>query len=279
LIKRKRLQLYMLIFCILPKYMKLLSTLILFLSLFSFAQQKEIELHIQDSIPLHADSFLGIDAYQSIYYLKDDIVFKQSGNQLYSYQNNNLDAFTQIDFLNPLSITVLYANFNTVVQLDNTLSEIRKIEFNGVENFPNVSVAKSANNHRLWIFDQNSSQLEVYDYKVQQIKVVTQPITGKIIKAVSNYNYCWLLTSSKIVTYNIYGSLINSFDVSEFDNFWQQDDYFILRKDNQLFLLNKSSKTIEKIKLPKIKIKDVFVKAETVYIYNGIKLYTLNFKN
>lgn len=258
--------------------MKLLLCCLFFSVSVLFAQETP-QLKLQDSISLKATKFVGVDAYQSLYYLKANVIFKQEKGKIYSYQDTTLGAVTLLDILNPLAIIVFYKDYNTVVYLDNHLSEIKRVSFNNNPDFATINWVGTCSNHRLWRFNTDQLQLEVYNDRTQQIKVNSSPITDKIIQIISNYNYCWLLTSSKIVTYNIYGSLINSFDVSEFDNFWQQDDYFILRKDNQLFLLNKSSKTIEKIKLPKIKIKDVFVKAETVYIYNGIKLYTLNFKN
>ena len=37
--------------------------------------------------PLEADTFVGIDEFQSMYYIQDNILFKKTSKQIFSYSN------------------------------------------------------------------------------------------------------------------------------------------------------------------------------------------------
>ncbi len=252
--------------------MKILSALLFLISFGSFSQEN-LSVTLQDSIPLSATVFLGVDAYESYYYLKENTLFKQNKNQTYSYQNLSLGDITQVDFLNPLAITVFYKNTNTIIQLDNTLAIIRQTSLNEIENVPTFQYVNTCSNHKFWLLNENDLQLEVYNLRNNTIENTTQPITDKILAIKSNYNYYWILTATQIVQYNSYGSLVNNFKIEGYNDFWVSKNGFLLKKKNELYRYNLSDKLMKKIMIPKKAIQDVFGKAETVYLYNKNRLY------
>jgi len=248
--------------------MKLLQYIIVCSVFFSFAQQ-EYTLVLQDSVSIVATKFIGVDAYQSVYYIQDDVLYKKQGNSVYSYQNNSLGTITTVDVLNPLEIILFYQNFNTVVQLDNHLSEIKKVNFS----FDAISWVALCSNHRLWRFNTVNLQLEVFNTVKRSVETITQPISQPVKQIKSNYNYCWVLTETEIIKYNNYGSLIARYALLNYSNFWVLNDSFLVLKNNIFYVYDTLSKTHQQLDLNKISIQDVYVKAETMYIYNGKKVY------
>ncbi len=229
---------------------------------------------LQDSVVLNATRFIGVDAFEAVYYLQENTLVKYTKKETYYYQNNSLGAILNVDLLNPLEIMVFYKDFNTVVQLDPTLAEIKTVNFNTTKNFMSAGYISTCSNHRFWVFNENTLQIEIYNPNTQQKDAVTQPIIGEIINIKSDYNYCWVLTKSQILKYNNYGNLLNTYEMETVDGFCKMKKNFILQQKNELFVYNMQLKTKEKLQIPKITIQDVFVKAETVYIYDGNILYS-----
>ncbi len=253
--------------------MRILQIIIILIST-SFFSQKKLSVTKTDSIPLNATTFLGINMYNSMYYTKGNVFYKKTEDQLYSYKNFTLGKISNIDFLNPLEITLFYKNFNTVVQLDRRLGQLKKKNFNFSRGFLEFSFVGTASNHRLWMFNVTNQQLEIYNLITGKTEAKTRPITSKIIKIVNTYNFCWILTPTAILQYNNYGSLIKHYKLSGFDNLVNSTRYFLLRKNNELFLFHKKNETLKKLNFNKIVIKDFYLLNETVYIYSGKKLYS-----
>ena len=61
----------------------------------------------------------------------------------------------------------------------NKLSEIDRINFNSIYEFINSSHVAIAANTNLWVFNLNSQQLELYDYRSQSKRILSQPINGE----------------------------------------------------------------------------------------------------
>ena len=118
-----------------------------------------------------------------------------------------LGRISSVDIINPLKIVVFFQDTNTVVFLDNKLSEIQRLNFNNLPSFMNVSTASNAGNNSLWVFNVDTQQLELYNYSSNLKITVSQPYPGKLISQASNFNYCFTLTENKVRAFNIYGSI------------------------------------------------------------------------
>ena len=236
---------------------------------------------MRDSIQLKADTFWGVDAFDGIYYSLDNTLYKQTDERLFSYKNRALNQVSSIDFLNPLEVTIFYEDFNSVVQLDNRFSELKNFNFNTSLDFKAISHASTASNHRLWVFNELTSQIEIYSFTAKDQELVTQPITENVIKIRSNYNYCWVLTDSKVLVYNSYGNLINQYILVDYQDFVRHQGFLFLRKGNKIIQFEEATGEIKYLNFGKFLIKDFSVINETLYIYDGkkLELYSIQIKD
>ncbi len=230
------------------------------------------EINLVETSYLDAEKFIGVDFHDNSYYIKDQILFKKTNHSLFNFKDFQLGEIYSVDISNPMNIAVYYQDFNVVVLLDNKLSEIERINFNTIFEFINTSQVSIAANNSLWIFNLDLQQLELYNYRSQNKTIVSQPFNGEIIQQVSNINYCFLMTEKYIRAYNIYGSLIIKIPNEGYQKISQLNENLIVKKDNDLYYINKETQETAKIKSPEISIKDLQLTEEFLYIYNENKL-------
>lgn len=229
--------------------------------------------------PLKADTFIGADNFQNLYYTSRNTLYKKDSKEVIEFAALNLGEITSVDLINPLKLIVFYRESNTVVVLDNTLAEIRRINFSTIENFRNVSQATNAGDRRLWIFNTDIQRLELFDYN--QNKVITEfpPTLLPALELTSNFNVSWVKTKNTIDSYTVYGSLINSYPTEEqIHNITEYKDHIFVISDEKLHYKEKNTKEFTPIEIPEIKVKQFSIKAEILYIYDGqfLTSYRLN---
>lgn len=233
------------------------------------------------TLPLKVDRFIGIDTYKNTYFIKDREINKQGPKGDFRFTDLQLGRITSVDIINPLKVIVFYQDTNTVVMLDNKLSEIERINFNNLPQFMNVSTATNAGNKSLWLFNVDTQQLELYNYAAKLQTVVSQPFPGKLISQASNFNYCFTLTEKKLRAFNIYGSILNEIDSEGYEKIIQQNENIIALKDNSLYYLPDFAKRQAedmgdktKLETTKMEIKDLQLSNDFLYIYDGNNLHT-----
>ena len=232
------------------------------------------EITLVETTPLDVNTFVGIDSYNDTFYIKDQILFKKTSKSIFNFKDFQLGEIYSVDIVNPMNIVVYYQDFNTVVLLDNKLSEIERINFNNIFEFINSSQATLAANTSLWVFNMDSQQLELYNYRSNTKILVSQPINGEVLSIASNFNYSFILTEEKIRAYNIYGSLLAEIKNEGFQKIVQLNENLIAIKDNELYYIDKETREITKIKSPEISIKDLQLTQDFLYIYNENKIST-----
>ena len=206
------------------------------------------EITLVETSHLDAEKFIGVDFNDNSYYVKDQILFKKTNRSLFNFKDFQLGEIYSVDISNPMNIAVYYQDFNVVVLLDNKLSEIERINFNTIFEFINTSQVSIAANNSLWIFNLDLQQLELFNYRNQNKTIVSQPFNGEIIQQVSNINYCFLMTEKYIRAYNIYGSLIIEIPNEGYQKISQLNENLILKKENDLYYINKETQETTKIK-------------------------------
>ena len=231
-------------------------------------------------VPLSADRFIGMDNYKNIYFIKDRVINKQGPKGNFLFNDLQLGRITSVDIINPLKVIVFYQDTNTVVMLDNKLSEIERINFNNLPQFMNVSTATNAGNKNLWLFNVDTQQLELYNYSAKLQTVVSQPFPGKLLSQASNFNYCFTLTEKKLLAFNIYGSILNEVASEGYEKIIQQNENLVALKDNSLYYLPDFAKRnvdisreTTKLELPEMEIKDLQLSNDILYIYDGKNLH------
>ena len=204
----------------------------------------------------------------SNFYLIKNSIAKKTLESIYTYNNINLGELYKIDLFNSLQIKLFYKDQNSIIILDNKLSEIKKINFNYSDPLINVQDFSSANENNIWIYDEISMRLKKYNYFKDSFDSIDIPIEGEVKSLKGNYNYCWLLTKNHLYKFNYIGSLIYKIQISEmeFFNFYKNNLIFV--SNNNLFIFDESDGRLEKISHEKLFIKDFFVINETLYIYD-----------
>ncbi len=248
---------------------------ILFFPIIAWSQ----EISFVEKTDLDANFFVGYDSYKDLFYVKDQVLYKKTKDDLYNFKDFQLGEIYSVDIVNPMNIAVYYQDFNTVVLLDNKLTEIERINFNNISEFTNTSQVSVAANNSLWLFNIDLQQLELYNYRSKNKTVVSLPINGEVLSIASNFNYCFVLTEEKIRAYNIYGSLIVEIENEGFQKIVQLNENLIVLKDNELYYIDKKTRETTKIKSPEISIKDLQLTQEFLYIYdeNQVQKFTLTF--
>jgi hypothetical protein len=227
---------------------------------------------------LDADVFVGIDNYNSFYFIKEQVLYKKDEQSIYNFNDIQLGEISSVDIINPLNVLVFYPDLNTAVLLDNHLNEIERINFNTIAEFINVSQTSMAGKNQFWVFNIDSQQLELFDYRSQRKVVVSQPMEGEILSQASNFNFCFLLTKDQLRSYNIYGSLISEYTIEDYEKVVQYDNDVIVVKENELFYIPETSLLAKKIFSPDFKIKDLQLTQDFLYIYDGKQVHTFSLK-
>jgi len=257
--------------------MKLSLYILFFLSLFTSAQEA-IEVKFVKKTPLNVDALVGIDNFESLYFINNNVLHKKTKNTSINYNNVQLGEITSVDTFGPLKFNIFYKGFNTVIILDNRLSEIFKIDFSKLQPYKNITHVSTGNENTLWIFNQDSQQLENYDYKAGKTRVQTMPIQGEILDLKSNYNFCWLLTKTHIYTYNYFGSLLSKLANNGYTSIKENNGNLFLLKQNSLSFIANGSDAIQNILIPNLLIKQFLVTNETLYIYDNEFLHQYQLK-
>lgn len=237
--------------------------------------QSSYELSAVEKFPLKADRYIGTDSFGDVYFVHNRTLHKKSGAAVYEFQDFQLGALGNVDLLNPLKITVFYPDFNTAVILDNKLSEVQRINFALQPPFINAVHATTANDNRLWIFNLDTQQLELYNYRNASRQVLSRPLPDDYIIHKSNFNFCYVLAKDKLRLYNIYGSLLQSIPNDNYTLSAQNNDRVVLKNEQVLLLITENLTKTHTLNLKEIDAKDLYLTDEFLYIYDGEFVYKM----
>ncbi|MBJ7880312.1 hypothetical protein [Gelidibacter salicanalis] len=257
--------------------MKNLMYVLIFVST-SLLSQERIATTALKTVPLKADQLITIDNFGTLFYALGNTFYKTSPEHSYTYSNVQLGPITSANVFNPLKINVFYKNFNTVMILDNRLSEIYKIDFNTIQPYKNITHVSTGYDNTIWIFNQDIQQLELFDFRLNQQRATTMPVQSKVLDLKSNYNYSWLLTENFLYTYNYFGSTVAKMKNEKFLKIAEDNGNLIIQTKKGLFYLPKNTDQPVPIQLPEMLIKQFLVTNESLYIYADETLYQFQLK-
>ncbi|MBV1923054.1 MAG: hypothetical protein KUG68_03400 [Flavobacteriaceae bacterium] len=230
------------------------------------------ELTLVNETLLKADSFIGVDNYQNLYFVKDHVIYKEGEEGNFTYNDLQLGEISSVDIINPLKVIVFHEDTNTVVMLDNRLSEIERIQFNMLPEFIHARAVTNAGNNQLWVFNINSQELQLYNYRVNTKTSNTIPFEGEIISQKSSFNFCYLTTEKSLQKFNNYGSLIYKLEPYELSKVTHEGDVLIVFNENELYYIDENNLVPIKLNTLEITVKDLQLSQDFLYIYNGEKL-------
>ncbi len=258
--------------------------LIFFLSHFTVAQVSESILNTKliSSTELEADELIRIDEFDNLYYLKNNILYKNNKKETLSYTNTQLGKITSVDIKNPFKIVVFYGGFNTIILLDNKLNELTdRIDYNASPFSKNISFVSGSSNNNLWLYSSDDNTLHLYNYKTEEIQFISQSLSFnqsgfQAKKLVSSYKNCWLIGENNILQFNEYGTLLKEIQISNVADIGLLNDNFVYLKNNKLYKYDSDEVTL--IKLEKeISIESFYVNKNEIYIFDGTTIFVFSF--
>ena len=252
--------------------MKHIFYLILLFYYWGFSQTS-LTAKLVESTPFDWDSFVGVDPFESLYFLKSNTLFKKNSQGLQNYSNLAKGAISDVSVFNALRLTLFYKDFNSVTLLDNRLAELISIDFNIINPLRTLSHISYGNDNSFWLFDSNTLQLELFDYNTSKTRVKTVPFQNEILALDSDYNNCWVLTEKELQCYNYIGSLISKQPQEGFTDLKLWNGVLFLQKENLIYYKLKNNETFLALNLPKILVKQFFVTNQTLYIYDEESLH------
>lgn len=250
---------------------------IIYIPFLSFAQELQIKA-IKTWPSSTYDQFIGVDEYKNIYTVTGSVLYKSNAEKTIQFSDIQLGNITSVDILNPLRLTLFYEAFNTVIILDNTLNEITRINFNNLENFKNISHARTASDRRLWVYNIDLQKVELYNYRNDRVDSSFPPQEKNAVEMASNFNDCWILTQTHLIHYNQYGSLLNKEPAQDLSQIFQQDENIFGLRDGALYVKAKNSQVWTLLKDLPEGIKQFYLNNGILYIYTGelLSSYQLN---
>jgi len=259
--------------------MKNLLYLLLVL-IYTSSLAQEVELETLTSFEIEGERMIGVDDFQSVYYIKDNVLVKKSENQKeYQFSSLQLGNISSVDIINPLKIIVFYETTNTVVVLDNTLTEITRINFTTIPDFRNINQAANAGDRNLWIFNTDLQQLEIYDWNKNKVTTQFPPMETNATSVTNNFNFCWVISDGQVFQYNTYGNFVESHTLEDVSKIAQSGENLIAFAKANLYYKNSRATEFTRVNIPDIPCKDLYLKDEIVYIYTGKEVYTFKIKS
>ncbi|HSN49470.1 MAG TPA: hypothetical protein VLR29_11980 [Flavobacterium sp.] len=199
----------------------------------SFGQHKIYVATKQDSIMLTADHFLGNDQFGYYFSIKNNVLSKSKKEESFEYKNVSLGKPTKIDFQNPLKIMLFYENFNTIILLDNQLSETQKINLSE-NDVPIMATATGlASQNRLWIYNSLTQQIGLFDYLKNTFQSITPSFRGSLKYYESDFNtFQWIDNNLNWYSCDIFGKITSLGKVADFDQIQIINDHAVLFSKN-----------------------------------------------
>ena len=224
--------------------------------------------------PLSASQFIGYDSYDNFYTITDQVLSKENATQGYKFTDFQLGNITSVDIINPFNVVVFYAQTNTVILLDNKLSLIEQINFNLLEDIANISWVSNAGGNKLWLFNADSQQLELYNYRNNTKNSISLPIAEIPTDQASDFNYNYLLTPSGVKVYTVFGGLVKSVAFQGGEKVITHKGRVLVVKDNMIYEIIENSFKLLSIKTTQISIQDLQVFEDFLYIYDRKNVHT-----
>jgi len=118
---------------------------------------------VRPQTPVAASFF--IDPVGKEYLLLNDgalVTANPLGQNEFVFFDSSLGAPDAVDVTNPFAVLLFYADYGTVVLLDRTLSEIRRLDLFRIEDMQQPTLLARATDNGIWLFDS-------WDYRLKQL--------------------------------------------------------------------------------------------------------------
>jgi hypothetical protein len=257
----------------------------LFFLLFSFqfvltmAQEQSLKAQLVSKQEIDTDVFVGFDTMENWYYIKNNILFKSKKGESFEYKNISLGKPTKIDIQNPLKIMLFYESFNTIILLDNQLSETQKINLSE-NDVPIMATATGiASQNKLWIYNSLTQQIGLFDYLKNTFQTITPAFQGNIKYYQSDFNtFQWIDNNLNWFSCDVFGKITNLGRVADFDQAQiTSNQSIIFSKQEKIYIQNFKNNAISPIENVEKSFKNFYYKDQILSIFTnqGISNYKI----
>ena len=245
-----------------------------------FGQGKTYVATKLDSTVLSADYFLGYDQFGFYYLIKNNVLSKHKKGESFEYKNISLGKPTKIDIQNPLKIMLFYENFNSIILLDNQLSETQKINLSE-NDVPIMATATGiASQNRLWIYNSLTQQIGLFDYLKNTFQSITPSFQGSLKHYESDFNtFQWIDNNLNWYSVDVFGKITSLGKVSDFDQIQAiTNQLIIFSKEKKLYVQDLKNGTISPIENVEKSFKNFCYKDQILSIFTnqGISNYKIS---
>lgn len=250
---------------------RLLPFFFIFAFAVCFGQDKIYVAEKRDSIVLTADHFLGYDQFGFFYSIKNNVLSKTKKEESFEYKNISLGKPTKIDIQNPLKIMLFYENFNTIILLDNQLSETQKINLS--ENDVPIMAAATgiAFGNRLWIYNSLTQEIGLFDYLKNTFQSVTPSFKGNLKYYESDFNaFQWIDNQLNWYSCDVFGKITSLGKVADFEKIQIIENQFVVfSKEEKLFVLDIKNNKISPIENVEKSFTNFYYKDQILSIFTN----------
>jgi len=247
--------------------------LLIFILQFSLvlSQEQKIQAIPVSIQKIDADEFIGFDGLENMYYTKNNTLYKDHKGELWQYKNISLGKITRVDIHNPLKIVLLYENFNTIILLDNQLSETQKINFSENDVPIIVSATGIASQNRLWIYNSLSNKIELFHFLKNTFQTIIPFFKENIKYYYSDFNtFQWIDESLNWYSCDIFGKITSIGKVNVFDQIQiAANQVVVFSKDGKLHLQDLGKNSIYTIENVEKSFKNFYYKDQILSIFTN----------
>ncbi|UCE93385.1 MAG: hypothetical protein JSV73_11365 [Flavobacteriaceae bacterium] len=262
--------------------MKRISFLLLFLICVSVEAQG-LKTEFKGKFDLEADNFVGIDEFQNVYYIIDNVLYKKTEKKIFSYSNPKLGSIHKVNIQNPFKVILFYADFNAAMLLDNNLNELSQVlDFTKETKFNNVSFVTGSSQNNIWLY-ADDNKLHLYDYKRNTELLQTLALTFynpefKPKDLVSSFKNVWLLADIGVFEFNEYGVFIRGYSLKDTSRIFPFQKGFIYETKGGFFYNDLTQVLPVEFNFEGVS-ETIFINSSKIYVYNGTEVYEYQIKS
>ena len=225
---------------------------------------------------LEAEEFIGADELGNLFYLGNQVFYRESGQRIFSFSNVDLGAITTVDVGNPFKILLLYRDFNSVIILDNNLNELsQRLDFTGETQFNNVLFVGNSSQNNIWLY-ADDNKLHLYNYETLSEELQTQAMTFyeddfTAQGLASTFKRVWIQSETEALEFNEYGNYLRSYPIAGAERIFPFQKGILVLKEGTFEYFFEEERRMVNLNF-KGTMKNVSVSGSSLFIYDGKKV-------
>ena len=218
---------------------------------------------LKDSVLQAGTQLFRVDDLGNQYFVIKDqsILMIKKGGLRFTFNDKSLGDIANIDVSNPLKILVHYGEANTLLILDNTLSEVGKIALQELGIYGLNVVVGTSRLGGFWVF--NPMEYNLVRYGFDRARIAGNQLSRNIIKSTTplmllerNGKVFLSFQEGKLLVFDVNAVYLYQFPFPQHGQFQVANNRVFYRHTNHLRILNIETVEQKQVPLPKQLNKD-----------------------